>query len=186
MTQEEQEARRREMEAEIAANEAAEREYKRKLRRNLIAIAAVIVLVVAGYLLLKPNNEPDVYYKNGDIDYVAQADKLRRSGKFKEVRQFRGGYAIVSDGKKYGIVDVKGNILCPIKYDAIESNYDEHYPNLALVKVGEKYGLVDKGGKEVVKPVYDEIGSISSGTMEVKQGKETFYIDTQGNRVQGN
>lgn len=46
------------MEAEIAANEAAEREYKRKLKRNLIAIAAVIVLVVAGYLLLKPNNEP--------------------------------------------------------------------------------------------------------------------------------
>ena len=183
MTQEEQEARRREMEAEIAANEAAEREYKRRLRRNLLLIAAVIVVVVAGYLLLKPNNEPDVYYKDGDIDYVAQADKLRRSGKFQEVRAFRGGYAIVSNGKKYGIVDVKGNVICPIKYDAIESNYDEHYPNMALVKVGEKYGLVDKAGKEAVKPVYDEIGSISSGTMEVKQGKETFYIDMQGNRV---
>lgn len=174
------------MEAEIAANEAAEREYKRKLKRNLIAIAVLIVVVVVGYLVLKPNEEPDVYYKNGDIDYVAQADKLRRGGKFKEVRQFRGGYAIVSDGKKYGIVDVKGNVICPIKYDNIESNYDEHYPGLALVKTGEKYGLVDKGGKEVVKTVYDEIGSISSGTMEVKQGEETFYIDTQGNRVQGN
>lgn len=186
MTQEEQEARRQEMEAEIAANEAAEREYKRKLTRNLIVIAVIIVLVVVGYLVLKPNNEPDVYYKNGDIDYVAQADKLRRSGKFKEVRQFRGGYAIVSDGKKYGIVDVKGNVICPIEYDAIESNYDEHYPGMALVKVGDKYGLVDKGGKQVVKPIYDEIGSISSGTMEVKQGKESFYIDTQGKRVQGN
>lgn len=186
MTQEEQEARRREMEAEIAANEAAEREYKRKLKRNIIVGAVVIVVAIVGYLVLKPNNEPDVYYKNGDIDYVAQADKLRRSGKFQSVMAFRGGYAIVSDGKKYGIVDVKGNVICPIKYDAIESNYSEHYPNMALVKVGEKFGLVDKSGNEIVKAVYDEIGTISSGTMEVKQGKETFYIDTQGNRVNVN
>lgn len=183
MTQEEMEARRREMEAEIAANEAADQEYRRKLKRNIIVGAIIIIVAIVSYLVLKPNNEPDVYYKNGDIDYVAQADKLRRSGKFQEVGQFRGGYAIVSDGKKYGIVDVKGNIICPIKYDAIESNYSEHYPDLALVKVGEKYGLVDKSGKETVKPIYDEIGSIASGTMEVKLGEETFRIDTQGNKV---
>ncbi len=183
MTQEEQEARRREMEAEIAANEEAEREYKRKLKRNIIVGAAVIIVAIVAYLVLKPNNEPDVYYKNGDIDYVAQADKLRRSGKFETVMAFRGGYAIVGNGKKYGIVDVNGNIICPIKYDAVVSNYSEHYPNLALVKVGEKFGLVDKNGNEVVKAVYDEIGSLSGGTMEVKQGKETFYIDTQGKRV---
>lgn len=183
MTQEEMEARRREMEAEIAANEAADQEYRRKLKRNIILGAIIIIVAIVSYLVLKPNNEPDVYYQNGDIDYVAQADKLRRSGKFQEVSQFRGGYAIVSDGKKYGIVDVKGNIICPIKYDAIESNYSEHYPDLALVKVGEKYGLVDKSGKETVKPIYDEIGSIASGTMEVKLGEETFRIDTQGNKV---
>lgn len=183
MTQEEQEARRREMEAEIAANEAADREYKRKLIRNLVVGAVVIVVLVVGYLVLKPESEPDVYYKNGDIDYVAQADKLRRSGQFKEVNAFRGGYAIVSDGKKWGIVDVNGTVVCPIKYDAVESNYSEHYPDMALVKVGDKYGLVDKNGKEVVKPIYDSIGSISGGTMEVKQGEETFYIDAQGNKV---
>lgn len=183
MTNEEQEARRREMEAEIAANEAADREYKRKLKRNIIVGAVIIVVLIVGYVLLKPHPEPDVYYKNGDIDYVAQADKLRRSGKFKQVNEFRGGYAIVSDGKKFGIVDVHGTVICPIKYDVIESNYDEHYPGMALVVLGGKYGLVDKSGKEVVKPIYDEIGSISSGTMEVKQGKETFYIDTQGKRV---
>lgn len=171
------------MEAEIAANEAADREYKRKLIRNLIIIFVVIVVGISGYLIFRPHPEPDVYYKNGDIDYVAQADKLRRSGKFAEVMEFRGGYAIVSDGKKYGIVDVKGNVICPIKYDEIESNYSMHYPDMAMVRVDSLHGLVDKGGREVLQPVYDEIGPISGGTMEVTQGKEKFYVDTNGKKV---
>lgn len=183
MTQEEQEAKRREMEAEIAANEAADRAAKRKLIRNIIIGAAVIIVAIGGYLIFRPHPEPDVYYKDGDIDYVAQADKLRRSGKFKEVDAFRGGYAIVSDGKKFGIVDVKGNVICPIKYDAIESNYSMHYPDMALVRLNNKYGLVDKNGKEVLKPIYDDIGPLSNGSMEVTQGKEKYYVDTQGNKI---
>lgn len=183
MTQEEQEARRRQMEAEIAANEAEDREQKRKLIRNIIVGGIIVVVLIAGYLIFRPHPEPDVYYKDGNIDYVAQADKLRRSGKFEYVQAFRGGYAIVGNKKKYGIVDVKGNVICPIKYDEIESNYSEHYPDMALVRVGQKYGLVDKSGKEVLKPVYDDIGSISGGTMEVTQGKEKFYVNTEGKRV---
>lgn len=183
MTQEEQEARRRQMEAEIAANEAAYRASKRKTVRTLIIIFAIVFVGIGAYLALRPHTEPDVYYKDGDIDYVAQADKLRRSGKFKEVNAFRGGYAIVSDGKKYGIVDVRGNIVCPIKYDEIESNYSMHYPDMALVRLGDKHGLVDKGGKEVLKPIYDDIGPISSGTMQVTKDKESYYVDTNGNKV---
>ena len=183
MTEEEQKARQQQMEAEIAANEAADREAKRKRIKTLVIIFAVVFVGIGAYLALRPHPEPDVYYKDGDIDYVAQADKLRRSGKFKEVDAFRGGYAIVSNGKKYGIVDVKGNVICPIKYDAIESNYSEHYPDLALVRNGQKYGLVDKKGKEVVKVEYDEIGPVSGGTMLVRQGKEQFYIDTNGDKV---
>lgn len=63
MTQEEMEARRREMEAEIAANEAADQEYRRKLKRNIILGAIIIIVAIVSYLVLKPNNEPDVYYK---------------------------------------------------------------------------------------------------------------------------
>lgn len=183
MTQEEQEARRKQMEAEIAANEAADLTSKRRTVRTLIIIFAIVFVGIGAYLALRPHPEPDVYYKDGDIDYVAQADKLRRSGKFKEVNAFRGGYAVVGDGKKYGIVDVRGNVICPIKYDEIESNYSMHYPDMALVRVGDKHGLVDKSGKEVLKPIYDDIGPVSNGTMQVTQGKDTFYVDTNGNKI---
>lgn len=171
------------METEIAANEAADRQHKRRYITTIVSVGVIIVVALVSYLLLRPHPEPEVYYRDGDIDYIAQADKLRRSGKFKEVEPFRGGYAIVSDGKKYGIVDVKGRIVCPIKYDEVASNYSEHYPDLALVRNGNKYGLVDKNGKETVKVEYDEIGPISGGTMEVTKDKRTFYIDTEGNEV---
>lgn len=176
--------RRREMEAEIAANEVADRAYRRRLVRNLIIIGVVIVTAIGGYLGLRPHDEPEVYYTDGSIDYAKQADKLRRTSGFKSVQEFRGGYAIVSDGKKYGIVDVKGTVVCPVKYEAIESNYSEHYPDLCEVRLAGKLGLVDKQGREVVKPIYDDIGPLNGSSMQVTLGKEQFYIDTEGNRVE--
>jgi len=183
MDQKSQEERRKEMEAEIAANEAADREYKRKLTRNLIIIAVVIAACIGGYFAFYNPGEPEVYYTNGDIDYVKQADKLRRTTDFDEVQAFRDGYAIVKKGKFYGIVDVKGTIICPVKYEAIESNYSEHYPDLCQVRLNGKLGLVDKKGVEVVKPEYDDMGSISNSIIPVTQNKKQFYIDTEGRKV---
>lgn len=183
MEQKTQEEIRRELEAEIAANEAAERESKRRLIRNLIITAIVLIAGFGGYLALRPNEEPEIYYKDGDIDYVKQADKLRRTAGFENVQEFRGGYAIVRNGKKYGVVDVKGTVICPVKYDAIESNYSEHYPDLCQVRLNGKLGLVDKDGKEVVQPLYDDMGAISNSTIPVTLGKEEFYIDTEGHRL---
>ena len=184
MEQKNQEELRREMEEEIAANEAADNQSRRRLIRNLIIAATILVVVFGGYLALRPNEEPEVYYKNGNIDYVRQADKLRRTTNFKSVQEFRGGYAIVSDGKKYGVVDVKGSIICPVKYDAIESNYSEHYPDMCQVRLNDKLGLVDKNGKEAVKPIYDDMGPLSNSMIQVIQGEEQCYINMEGKRLQ--
>ena len=178
------EERRKAMEAEIAANEAADRAYRKRLVRNLIIIGVVLVAVFGGYALLRPHEEPEVYYTDGGIDYVRQADKLRRTSGFKTVVEFRGGYAIVGDGRKYGVVDVKGKVVCPVKFDAIESNYSEHYPDMCLVRLNGKLGLVDKQGREAVKPVYDDIGPISNGAMQVSKDGKDFYIDASGRRLE--
>lgn len=179
-----QEERRRQLEAEIAANEAVDRASRRRVVRNLLIIAALFIVSIGGYLMFWPEHEPDVYYKDGNIDYVRQADKLRRTTGFKEIQEFRGGYAIVSDGKHYGVVDVNGTVVCPVKYESIESNYSEHYPDLCQVRLNGKLGLVDKQGREVVKPLYDDMGPIGGGTIPVKIGKEEFYVDTEGKRIE--
>ncbi len=180
MQQLSEEERHRQLEAELAANEAAERESKRKLTRNLIIIFGVIIVAIGSYLIFHEDGEPEVYYTDGNIDYVKQADKLRRTSGFKEVYAFRAGYAVVGDGKKYGVVDVKGNVICPVKYDAIESNYSEHYPDMCQVRNDSLFGLVDKQGNEVLAPIYDEIGPISNGEMVVRKGKEEFIANTEG------
>lgn len=177
------EQRRQEMEAEIAANEAADQDYRRKRNVTLLIIGVAITVGISSYLAFRPHEEPDVYYTDGSIDYIKQADKLRRTSGFKSVEPFHGGYAIVSDGKHYGVVDVTGKVICPVAYDEVTSNYSEHYPGLCQVRRAGKLGLVDKHGREVVKPIYDDIGPINSGTMEVTMGKDKFYIDSEGNRL---
>jgi hypothetical protein len=186
MTEEEQEARRREMEAELAANEEADRMRRRNLIRGVIIGAVVIIAAIVAISVFYKPGEPEVYTDQyGDVDYVKQADKLRRSGKWKEVYAFHAGYAPVSDGKKYGLVDVHGTLLVPIKYDEV-SSFNDPYPDLSLVKVGDKYGLVNKQGKEVLAPEYDNIDVPTGSIMKVKKGQEEFYVDLNGKRVNMN
>lgn len=184
MAQFEQDKQHVDLEAELAANEAAARSSQRRLIVWLVVVAIIIGGSLGVYLALHPKHEPDIYYKDGTIDYMRQADKLRRTSGFKFVDNFRGGYAIVSDGKLYGVVDVNGKVVCPVKYDAIESNYSEHYPDLCQVRKNGKLGLVDKQGREVLPPIYDDMGPISNSTIPVTLGKEEFYVDTDGKKVE--
>lgn len=177
------EQRRRELEAEIAANDAADLQAKKRQKRVIITVGAIIVVALVGYLVFRPAYVPEVYYdKGGRIDYARQAEKLRGEGKYKEVYDFRHDYAVVSDGKKYGLCDVKGNLVIPIQYDEV-GTFSDPYKDRALVRRDSLYGLCDKSGKEVVKAVYEEIGVPSNGVVEVTQGGKQFYIDLNGNKV---
>ncbi len=177
------EQRKRELEAEIAANDAADLQAKKRQKRIIISVGAIIAVALAAYLIFRPEYVPEVYYdKGGRIDFVRQAEKLRGEGKYKEVYDFRHNYAVVSDGKKFGLVDVKGNLVIPIRYDEV-GTFSDPYQERALVRKDSLYGLCDKNGKEVVRVEYSEIGVPSNGIVEVKQGDKEFYIDLNGNKV---
>lgn len=182
MTDEELKRRHEEMEAEIAANEAADREHRKKVIRTLVIIGVVLVLGIGGYMIFKPEYVPEVYYDSkGNIDYDRQYLKLEGEHKYKEIQPFRHGYAVVGDGKKFGLCDVKGNLIIPIKYDEV-GTFNDPYLEHALVRQDSLYGLCDKAGKETVKCVYNEI-NFNGETMKVKRGNEEFYIDYNDNKV---
>lgn len=185
MSNEEQdlEQRRRELDAEIAANDKADRLAKQRQKRIILTVGAIIFLAIAAYLIFRPEYVPDVYYDaGGRIDYVRQAEKIRGEGKYKDVYEFSHGYATVSDGKKFGLIDVKGNLVVPIQYDEVNT-FSNPYPDRALVRKDSLYGLCDKSGKEVLPCEYSEIGTPSSGVMLVKKGKEQMYVDLNGKKV---
>ena len=54
---------------------------------------------------------------------------------------------------KRGVINLKNEIVIPIKYDHIF----QYGPNIFRVKVGKKYGLIDDKGETVVPIIYDSI-----------------------------
>lgn len=185
MTNKEQEKlSREELDALIAAGEAEE-QMKRKKTVKIVALCAFLLIVAIGsYVAFRPEPIPEIYTTpDGNVDWAKQAEKFRKEGKYKEVYDYHFEYAQVSDGKHYGLIDVKGNLIVPIKYDEV-SSFSDPFPGYSLVRKDNKYGLVDKNGKEAIPVIYDDIASPTGGVMKVKQGDSTFYINSSGARVE--
>lgn len=75
---------------------------------------------------------------------------------------------IVRHHNKYGVVNIKGDYIVPLKYDAIGNNSPTLNDNtiwedseLLSVSLDGKWGFVNKQGKEVTPIMYDEVQSMS-------------------------
>jgi hypothetical protein len=55
--------------------------------------------------------------------------------------------------------------------------------NLAAVKKWEKWGFIDVEGNEVIPFLYDFVGHFHRGVSEVVRGKNMFFINHRGDRV---
>jgi hypothetical protein len=54
---------------------------------------------------------------------------------------------------------------------------------LAAVKKWEKWGFIDVEGNEVIPFLYDFVGHFHRGVSEVVRGKNMFFINHRGDRV---
>ena len=54
---------------------------------------------------------------------------------------------------KYGVVDLRGNIMLPPQYDNIRN----HEAGVYEVKIGKKWGIIDEKGKILVQPNHFEV-----------------------------
>ncbi len=57
--------------------------------------------------------------------------------------------------------------------------------NLAGVKKWEKWGFIDVEGNEIIPFLYDFVGHFHLGVAEVVRGKEMYFINHRGDRVEG-
>jgi len=189
MTSEEE--KRAEMNRILEANEEAERKSKKRTIKVLSIVGLLLILASAGgYYYSTHQEEPEVYYLEDGrtIDYRRMLEKLIKSGKYDQVYKFRNDCAPVEKNEKIGLVNGKGQLIVPIKYDQVDY-FDTFYPGMAKVtnydKEGNpKYGLVNKQGKEVVKPVYDDIGTFQDGYALVSRDGKEMYIDKEGKEVE--
>lgn len=95
-------------------------------------------------------------------------------------------YYLVSNNKKYGIINQNGNIVVYLEYSQIgidESKFPSNdienpyilFDNCIPVKRDNKWGILDINGKQILPLEYDEIGCIA-GTQNDKSNNNVLII----------
>jgi hypothetical protein len=114
-------------------------------------------------------------HSNNPMEDTRRATKQR----YDWVRDFREGRAIVQRNGMYGVIDLDGNEVVPLKYDWIEWFYE----GMVSVELNQKCGFVDKDGNEVVSPRYDWVSDYQEGMATVRIDGRYGIIDLDGNEV---
>ena len=130
---------------------------------------------------------------------------------YSSIKEFKPNRLIVKRDKKYGIIDLKENVIVPIKYqkfitegngifitklngywgivdcenNILVKNDCEKIKSLhdtILLKQYGKYGLTDLDGKILYDIKYDKIKKLGEYIL-VKEGKKYFVLDSDGERI---
>lgn len=122
---------------------------------------------------------------NGKYAYVDSKKMMPvfKDSVFDDVGLFYFGLAIVKLNGKYGIINIDGNEILPIKYDLIENFcIPDGY---LIVHENKKVGLFDTLGKEIVPTIYDYIrtDSYDIGFIVVVIDDKYGILDKAGNVI---
>ena len=138
----------------------------------------------AGQLVIQPKFSNAYYFREG-VGIAELEDSgdvlIDKSGKILATKF--GFVDLVSDGRvpairdgKNGYLDLQGNVVIPIVYDAGRSFSD----GLAAVQKGSKWGYVDRDGRTMIPFEFDEAGQFANGLAPAKIGKRTGFINKSG------
>ena len=96
---------------------------------------------------------------------------------------FDNGYLSVSQGSKWGVIDIHGKTLIPISYDNIAS----FVKGIAVIQNGEKYGLISIDKSVKTEIIYDQINPISSKDHEMififRKDKKLGILNKEGKEI---
>lgn len=96
------------------------------------------------------------------------------------VRNFSEGLASIQTmDKKFGFIDLKGELVIPSKFSAV--GYFKNGLAWAKDESG-KAGFINKAGNWVVQPEFDAVKSFDevSGMARVKKGDQWYYVNQTG------
>lgn len=112
--------------------------------------------------------------------YVDTLGELKVSPQYTFARDFKNNVGIVSDGKKWGMVNSLGKTLLKCEFDELAFVDKTGNQVLRIFKKEEKYGMIDTLGQLKVGVQYDEIGLFSEGRLAVKRRGKWGFVDRNG------
>lgn len=151
-----------------------------------------------------------IIYKNGYYLIDSEGNRLTNNS-YSKMDEFKPNRLIVRRNKKYGIIDLKENVIVPIKYQKfivdgngvfitklngywgivdsdnrilVENDCEKikSLQSTILLKRYNKYGLTDLNGKIIYDIKYDKIKNLGEYIL-VREGKKYFILDSDGERI---
>jgi hypothetical protein len=111
------------------------------------------------------------------IGYKNPAGQVVIKPRFEEANVFLNGYATVSIGGRWGIIDSTGREVLPLKYRELDY-FAEGLAGASLD--GKKFGFVNTAGAVVIPFTFDGVGSFSEGRATAILGRKCALINKKG------
>lgn len=114
--------------------------------------------------------------------YVNMLGEYRVPPTFLKALPFAGKYAVVQQGKKFGVINCEGVLVVSADYDEIASFIN----GKGWMKINNLWGLVDAKGKVLIQPIYEEVLEINpfNGTVTwVKKNGLWGLINRENGRM---
>ncbi|MBL7747305.1 MAG: WG repeat-containing protein, partial [Chitinophagaceae bacterium] len=120
------------------------------------------------------------FRQNGLWGWMDYTGKVAVVPQFDQIGWMYDGRMRVEKGKKFGIVDINGREVIPIKYEGIEDRFYNGYIRAILNK---KYGYLDSTGAVVIPFEYEEVRNFEKPIAGAQKGKFYGFIDRNGKEV---
>jgi len=122
-----------------------------KALKKIVVVFTLLIIIFTSFSCYPKSNEnlPDLIpYRKGDKwGFCDRNKKIVIEPVYDDVYPFYEGLALVFDGKDWGYVDTKGNVVIPLgKYEEARS-FSE---GLVAVELNGKWGYIDTKGNLVI------------------------------------
>ncbi|BAT53659.1 hypothetical protein NOS3756_26200 [Nostoc sp. NIES-3756] len=129
------------------------------------------------------NSYPVQFYMGGKRSgyaYVNQAAQMVVEPQFDYAGEFSEGYAPVQVNKKWGFINLQGQIAIPPEYDETSLSFSE---GLAGVKLNGQWGFINQSNELVIPYQYDNGEKFSGGVANVEVNGLWGVINREGKWV---
>ncbi|MBO9203378.1 MULTISPECIES: WG repeat-containing protein [Niastella] len=141
-----------------------------------------------GNLVIKPEwdwmlqgdkNKQILVEKDSLFGFVDNHGNVLIEPKYKSAMVFYDGFASVSNGNKFGFINIKGDTVIPFVFDDVFLGFSN---GLSDVRVNDSCGYIDKSGKVVIPLIYKTSYPFLSDVASVETfDGQTLLIDKKGN-----
>jgi hypothetical protein len=140
----------------------------------------IVIQPTWDYILQGDKNKQLLVEKDSLYGFIDSKGKIIIRPQYQDAVLFSDGLAAVSNGKKYGFVNLKGDTVIPFLYDETIMGFNNV---LSDVTLNDSCGYINKQGKIVVAFIYETCYPFMSNYAQVEtfDGDE-FLIDKKGKK----